>query len=204
MLSRPRTLPAGFVQSCLPMKAPKPPSGALWLHEIKHDGFRIIARKDGPRVKLYSDRFSLIVEALARLRSQSCIIDGEAVACDERGIAAFDLIRYRRNDGCVFLYAFDLIELNGDDLRRDPLVVRKATLASVLAKARVGIRYNEHLEFDDGEAVFHHACRMGLEGIVSKRKDSTYRSGRSPDWLKMKNPACEAVRREAEEDWSNK
>jgi ATP-dependent DNA ligase len=56
-------------------------------------------------------------------------------------------------------------------------------------------------EFDDGEAVFHHACRMGLEGILSKRKDSTYRSGRSPDWLKMKNPACEAVRREAEEDW---
>ena len=98
----------------------------------------------------------------------------------------------------MFLYAFDLIELNGDDLRRDPLEVRKATLTSVLAKARVGIRFNEHLEFDDGEAVFHHACKMGLEGIVSKRKDSTYRSGRSPDWLKMKNPACEAVRREAE------
>ena len=142
MLPRPRTLPAGFVPPCLPMKAPKPPSGALWLHEIKHDGFRVIARKDGARVKLYSrpgndltDRFSLIVEALARLRSQSCIIDGEAVACDERGIAAFELIRYRRNDGCVFLYAFDLIELNGDDLRRDPLVVRKATLTSVLAKA---------------------------------------------------------------------
>jgi bifunctional non-homologous end joining protein LigD len=208
MLSRPPTLPAGFIQPCLPMKAPKPPSGALWLHEIKHDGFRVIARKDGARVRLYSrpgndltDRFSLIVEALAGLRSWSCIIDGEAVACDERGIAAFDLIRYRRNDGCVFLYAFDLIELNGDDMRRDPLVVRKATLTSVLAKARVGIRYNEHLEFDDGEAVFNHACRMGLEGIVSKRKDSTYRSGRSPDWLKMKNPACEAVRREAEEDW---
>ena len=93
----------------------------------------------------------------------------------------------------MFLYAFDLIELNGDDLRRDPLVVRKATLTSVLAKARVGIRYNEHLEFDDGEAVFNHACRMGLEGIVSKRQDPAYRSGRSPDWLKMKNPACEAV-----------
>ena len=186
MLSR--TLPAGFIPPCLPMKAPKPPSGALWLHEIKHDGFRVIARKDGARVKLYSrpgndltDRFSLIVEALAGLRSRSCIIDGEAVACDERGIAAFDLIRYRRNDACVFLYAFDLIELNGDDLRRDPLVVRKATLTSVLAKARLGIRYNEHLEFGDGEAVFYQRCRMGLEGIVSKRKDSAYRSGRSPD-----------------------
>jgi bifunctional non-homologous end joining protein LigD len=125
MLPRPRTLPAGFIQPCLPMKAPEPPFGALWLHEIKHDGFRIIARKDGPRVKLYSrpgndltDRFSLIVEALAGLRSRSCIIDGEAVACDDRGIAAFDRIRYRWNDDCVFLYAFDLIELNGDDLRR--------------------------------------------------------------------------------------
>ena len=128
MLTRPRNLPAGFNPPCLPTKAPKPPSGTLWLHEIKHDGFRVIARKDGSRVRLYSrpgndltDRFSLIVETLAGLRSQSCIIDGEAVACDERGIAAFDLIRYRRNDGCVFLYAFDLIELNGDDLRRDPL-----------------------------------------------------------------------------------
>ena len=100
----------------------------------------------------------------------------------------------------MFLYAFDLIELNGDDLRRDPLAVRKATLTSVLAKAGLGIRFNEHLEFDDGEAVFHHACRMGLEGILSKRKDLAYRSGRSPDWLKMKNPACEAVRREAEEN----
>jgi bifunctional non-homologous end joining protein LigD len=110
MLPRPRNLPAGFIQPCLPMKAPKPPSGALSLHEIKHDGFRVIARKDGARVTLYSrpgndltDRFSLIVEALAGLRSRSCIIDGEAVACDERGIATFDLIRYRRNDSCVFL-----------------------------------------------------------------------------------------------------
>jgi bifunctional non-homologous end joining protein LigD len=101
----------------------------------------------------------------------------------------------------VFLYAFDLIELNGDDLRRDPLQVRKATLTSVLAKAAPGIRFNEHLECDDGEIVFRHACKLGLEGIVSKRKDSPYRSGRSSDWLKMKNPAAPAVKREAEEDW---
>ena len=94
-----------------------------------------------------------------------------------------------------------LIELNGDDLRRDPLQVRKATLASILAKARPGIRFNEHIE-GDGPTVFAHACKMGLEGIVSKRKDSAYRSGRSPDWLKMKNPEALAVKREAEEDWS--
>jgi ATP-dependent DNA ligase len=207
MLARPRTLPTGFIAPCLPTKAHTLPSGGLWLHEIKHDGFRIIARKDGPRVRLYSRpgndftrRFPLIVETLARLRSRSCIIDGEAVACDDNGVASFDRIRYRRHDGDAFLYAFDLIELNGDDLRRDPLEVRKATLASIVAKAQPGIRFNEHLE-GDGPTVFAHACKMGLEGIVSKRKDSAYRSGRSPDWLKMKNAAAPAVKREEEEEW---
>ena len=141
------------------------------------------------------------MEALTRLRSLSCTIDGEAVACGDDGVASFDHIRYRRNDGSVFLYAFDLIELNGDDLRREPLEVRKATLVSILKKAAPGLRFNEHIEHDDGETVFRHACKMGLEGIVSKRKDSPYRSGRSPDWLKSKNPACAAVKREAEEDW---
>jgi bifunctional non-homologous end joining protein LigD len=114
---------------------------------------------------------------------------------------SFDRIRYRRHDASVFLYAFDLIELNGDDLRRDPLEVRKATLASVLAKAGPGLRLNEHLDHEDGEVVYRHACKLGLEGIVSKRKDSPYRSGRSPHWLKMKNPDAQAVKREAEEDW---
>ena len=140
-------LPRGFVPPCLPTNAPQPPSGDAWLHEIKHDGFRVIARKDGERVRLYSRpgndltyRFPLIVEALTRLRSRSCIIDGEAVACDGDGRPSFDRIRYRKHDGDVFLYAFDLIELNGDDLRRDPLDVRKATLKSVLAKAAPGLR----------------------------------------------------------------
>jgi bifunctional non-homologous end joining protein LigD len=205
---RMRTLPAGFIAPCLPTKTTTLPSGSQWLHEIKHDGFRIIARKSDARVRLYSRpgndftrRFPLIVEALERLRSRSCIIDGEAVACDDNGVASFDLIRHHRANDSVFLYAFDLIELNGDDLRRDPLEVRKATLASILAKARPGIRFNEHIE-GDGPTVFAHACKMGLEGIVSKRKDSAYRSGRSPDWLKMKNPACSAVKREAEEKWA--
>jgi bifunctional non-homologous end joining protein LigD len=132
---------------------------------------------------------------LARLRSRSCIIDGEAVACDDKGVASFNLIRYRRHDDSAFLYAFDLIELNGDDLRRDPLEVRKATLASIVAKASPGIRFNEHME-GDGPTVFAHACKMGLEGIVSKRKDSMYLSGRSPDWLKMKNADAPTVKRE--------
>ena len=202
------TLPFAFIAPCLPSKAARPPTGALWVHEIKHDGFRIMARKDGNRVRLYSrvgndltDRFPLIVEALGGLRSRSVTLDGEAVACDDNGMSNFDRLRHRRDDGAVFLYAFDLIELNGDDLRREPLEVRKATLTSLLIKARrPGIRLNEHIEAD-GPTVFAHACKMGLEGIVSKRKDSSYRSGRSRDWLKSKNPASAAVMREAEEDW---
>ncbi|HEX5851650.1 MAG TPA: hypothetical protein VFY36_01030 [Solirubrobacteraceae bacterium] len=200
-------LPPGFVPPCLPTKALRPPSGELWLHEIKHDGFRVIARKEGDRVRLYSrpgndltDRFPLIVEALAGLRSRSVILDGEAVCCDENGMPSFDRLRHRHHDASVFLYAFDLIELNGDDLRREPLEVRKATLAPVLSRAAPGLRLNEHIEAD-GPTVFAHACRMGLEGIVSKRKNSTYRSGLSRDWLKSKNPACPAVKRETEEDW---
>jgi bifunctional non-homologous end joining protein LigD len=160
--------------------------------------FRVIARKDGTRVKLYSrpgndltDRFPLIVEALARLRTHSCIIDGEAVACGEDGIASFDRIRH--HDAGVFLYAFDLVELDGDDLRRDPLAVRKATLASLLARAAPGLRFNEHVDEQDGPLVFQHACKLGLEGIVSKRRNSPYRSGRSPDWIKSKNPSAPAV-----------
>ena len=103
--------------------------------------------------------------------------------------------------GDAFLYAFDLLELDGTDLRREPIEVRKATLASVLRKSRPGLRLNEHLEHPEGVVVFQHACQLGCEGIVSKRLGSRYRSGRSPDWLKFKNPAAPAVRREAEEDW---
>jgi bifunctional non-homologous end joining protein LigD len=147
-----------------------------WLHEIKHDGFRAIARKDGVRVKIYSrpgneltHRFPLLVEALAGLRARSCIIDGEAVACGDDGIALLDRIRYRRHDASVFMWAFDIIELNGDDLRCEPLEWRKATLGKLLARAGYGVQLNEHLEAE-GPVVFDHACRMGLEGIVSKRK----------------------------------
>ena len=115
----------------------------------------------------------------------------------QHGVTSFDRVRYRHHDESIFLYAFDLIELNGDDLWRDPLEGRKATLEIILTKAGLGIRYNEHMT-GDGETVFRHACKLGLEGIVSKRKE---RSGRSPDWLKMKNAEAPAVKREAEEDW---
>jgi len=148
----------------------------------------------------WSDRFPLVVEAVTHLKVRSCLIDGEVVCCDERGVAAFHVLRRRRNEPEAFLYAFDLLELDGTDLRREPIEVRKATLASILRKSRPGVRLNEHMAHD-GLTVFQHACQLGCEGIVSKRLGSRYRSGRSPDWIKFKNPQAPAVRREAEEDW---
>jgi bifunctional non-homologous end joining protein LigD len=203
-----RTLPAGFIAPCLPMTAPRPPSGPLWLHEVKHDGFRVIARKDGVRVRLYSrqgndftNRFSRIVEAMARL--PSCTLDGEAVACDDNGVPSFNLLLHRKRDDHVCLFAFDLIELGGEDLRRKPLEQRKLELHRLLAKAAPGLVFNDWIDGSeiDAATVFEHARSLGLEGIVSKRKGSRYVSGRSPYWLKMKNPESEAVRREAEEEW---
>jgi bifunctional non-homologous end joining protein LigD len=217
MSSQFRPLPAGFIEPCRPTSSPTPPSGEEWAHEIMHDGFRIIARKEDKRVRLYgrtgndlTDRFPLIVEAMAYLGANSCTVDGEAVACGDDGIASFDRISYWRNGNIVFLYAFDLIELNGSDLRREPFVVRKATLASLLGQEMIagllgsatpGLRFNEHIEAD-GPTVFQHACKLGLEGIVSKRKDSYYVSGRSLYWIKSKNPDAPAVKRTAEIDCS--
>jgi ATP-dependent DNA ligase len=197
-----------FIEPCLPSRADRPPSGTNWIHEIKHDGYRLMARRDSVGIRLitrrgndWSERFPLVVEAVNHLRVRSVLIDGEVVFCDEHGLARFDVLRRRRNEAVAFLYAFDLLELDGVDLRREPLEVRKTTLASVLRKARDGLRLNEHLEPPEGLAVFQQACALGCEGIVSKRLGSRYRSGRSPDWLKFKNPQAPAVRREAEEDW---
>jgi bifunctional non-homologous end joining protein LigD len=171
----PRALPVGFVPPCLPSDSKALPSRKEWLHEIKHDGFRVIARKVGGRVKLYSRpgndltrRFPLIVQAVAKLRASSCIIDGEAVACGEDGIACFELLLVRWHaDGGVFLYAFDLIELDGDDLRHHPLAVRKTTLASLVARAAPGLRFNEHIEAD-GVDVFNDACKLGLHRVKAQ------------------------------------
>src|SRR5215211_8026760 len=122
------------------------------------------------------------------------MIDGEAVICGKDGRSGFDKLHSHGYDDQVVPYAFDLIELDGEDLRREPLQVRKATLASVLAKAAVGLRFNEHIEAD-GPTVFAHACRMGLEGIVSKRRDLPVARGRAKCWVKVKNPASPAMLR---------
>ena len=151
----------------------------------------------------WSDRFPAIVDAARRLKARSFLIDGEAVVCRPDGLSDFDALRVGRRAHEVTLAAFDLIELQGEDLRDEPLLERKQRLAKTLANGAAAIVYNEHLEHN-GAAVFEHACRMGLEGIVSKRLNSPYRSGPSKTWLKSKNPLSEAVRREREEEWTNK
>jgi len=202
-----RTPPAGFIEPCLPSPAERPPSDPGWVHEIKHDGFRMMVRRDEAGVRLltrnghdWSTRYPQIFEAAGALQVRSFLIDGEAVACDGDGMPVFDRLRYRHQDARVFLFAFDLLELNGEDLRREPLEVRKRQLATLLRAAKIGLQLNEHIS-EPGDVVFRHACKLGFESIVSKRLSSRYRSGRSPDWLKIKNPAAPAVKREAEEDW---
>jgi bifunctional non-homologous end joining protein LigD len=195
-------------EPCLPRSAKEPPAGPGWIHEIKHDGFRIIAQREADSVQLFtrngydfSGRFPLIVAAIAALPARSCVLDGEAIACDNKGLSVFEMIRWRQHDGSVMLCAFDLLALDGEDLWREPIEVRKATLKGLLRRARPGIAFNRHFEVD-GTIVYEQACALGCEGIVSKRLGSPYRPGRSDCWLKIKNPKAPAVKREAEEDWS--
>jgi bifunctional non-homologous end joining protein LigD len=202
MSLRERTRPRlGIIEPCLPSPAKAPPSGPGWIHEIKHDGFRIMARRDGAGARLitrhgndFTSRFPFIVAVVTALPAHSFLIDGEAIVTNGDGLAVFDL-----SDAAV-LVAFDLIELEGEDLRRSSIEYRKRKLAKLVRGPHLGIVLNEHYE-GDGEIVFKHACKLGCEGIVSKRLGSPYRSGRSPLWIKVKNPKALAVRREAEEDW---
>jgi len=209
MSLRERTRPLGIIEPCLPSPAKAPPSGPGWIHEIKHDGFRIMARHDTAGVRLitrhrndFTDRFPFIATAVKALPARSCVIDGEAIVCDENGLAVFDLIRGHGSNASAVLCAFDLLELDGKDLRRRPIEERKDLLAKLLhdSDSDLGIVLNKHYE-EDGETIFREACRLGCEGIVSKRLGSTYRRGRSPLWLKVKNPNAPAMKREAEEDW---
>jgi bifunctional non-homologous end joining protein LigD len=209
MSLRERTRPGlGIIEPCLPSPAKAPPSGPGWLHQIKHDGFRILARRDSAGVRLitrngndFTSRFPLAVDGVTRLPAHSFLLDGEAIVTNERGLAVFELIRRHRHGVDAVLIAFDLIELEGEDLRRAPIEQRKRKLAKLVRGPHPGIVLNEVFE-GDGDILFAHACKLGCEGIVSKRLGSPYRSGRSPHWVKVKNPNAPAVKREAEEDWA--
>ncbi len=196
---RPRNAPARFIPPCRPTVAKVPPRGDGWVHELKHDGYRLqIHVRDG-RVRLYTmngadwtKRYPRIVEEASRLR-EPLIIDAEVVRLDDEGVADFDTLHSRTADQNAVACAFDLL-LAGDDLRQPPLIERKNALRWVLRKSRGGIQYVEHTE-GDGAKMFTAACELGLEGIVTKRLTSPYRSGPSKSWIKVKNPKADAATR---------
>jgi bifunctional non-homologous end joining protein LigD len=191
-------------QPCIPTRGTKVPAGSDWLHEVKHDGYRLIVQREGKRVWLFTrnghdwtDRYPLIVEAALKNRTTSFVIDGEAVLLGVDGISDFNGLHSRRHNDEVQLYAFDILALDGEDLRKLPLHLRKTNLARLLARRPEGIFVSDFEQGEIGPDLFRKACEFGLEGLVSKRRDSTYRSGRSPNWIKVKNrshPAMERVR----------
>jgi bifunctional non-homologous end joining protein LigD len=178
----------------------RPPRGEGWVHELKHDGYRLqIHVRDG-RARLYTmnaadwtKRYPRIVEEAARIKS-SAILDAEVVCLDAEGVAQFKTLHTRCADNLAIACAFDLLMFNGADLRRKPLTERKLTLRELLRQSRGGIQYVEHVA-GDGAAMFEAVCKLGLEGIVSKRLASPYRSGPSKSWIKVKNPKAPAVMR---------
>jgi bifunctional non-homologous end joining protein LigD len=194
-----------FIEPCLPTISRMVPTGPGWAYEIKHDGFRFSAVRQGERVRVFSrgghdwaKQLPSIADAMQALAVTSATIDGEGVICGADGKSDFDRMRAcfsRHGAPEAFLYAFDLLELDGRDLRSEPWAHRRALLEQILAASPPGIQLCEHIEDVDGAVVFRAACNMGLEGIVAKRRDSRYRSGRCREWIKIKNPAHAAIER---------
>jgi bifunctional non-homologous end joining protein LigD len=197
---RPKSAPAAFIHPCRPTVAQRPPRGEGWVHELKHDGYRLQVHVRDGRVKLYTmnaadwtKRFPRIVEEAERIKG-SAIIDSEVVWLDTDGTAQFDALHSRVMDHAAVACAFDLLMLDGDDLRRKPLSERKAALRKLLNRTKGGIQYVEHVE-GDGAEMFAAACKLGLEGIVSKKITAPYKSGPSRTWIKVKNPKAAAATR---------
>jgi bifunctional non-homologous end joining protein LigD len=187
------------VPPCLPALVKKPPTGTDWLHEVKWDGYRFVCYLQARKVRMmtrnaldWSSNFPGIVEALQKLPAEAAIIDGEAVILDAKGASHFSSLQqaFAKGGGKArdaVLFAFDLLYIDGVDLRREPLVKRKRELARLLRKtyAHGAVQYSGELE-GDAKVILKVACREGLEGIVSKRRNSPYPSGRSKEWLKTK------------------
>jgi bifunctional non-homologous end joining protein LigD len=188
------TLPA-WVAPQLATLVSGPPPGDDWVHEIKLDGYRILLRVERGRVKLltrnrqdWTARFPAVAEAAAALPVKEALLDGEIVALDRAGVSSFQALQQadQLETGRTLVYvAFDLLFLDGTDLRPLPLVERKARLARLLKGRRGRLRYSEHFDLP-GQRVFDRACRLGLEGIIAKQKNAPYTSGRGQAWLKVK------------------
>ena len=188
--------PPGFVEPCLAILQDKPPAGDDWLHEVKFDGYRMQARIAAGEVTLltrsgldWTEKFgSALAKAFADLPCENALIDGEVVALTEGGMSSFSALQEALSEGKtgdLVYYAFDLLFLDGEDLRDEPLLARKERLQTLISEAEGHVRYSEHF-IEPGQTMLSHACRLGLEGVISKRTDATYRSGRGRDWVKSK------------------
>lgn len=192
------SLPLGAIRPCAPTRVLRPPSGDGWTHEVKADGYRIIARRDAGEVRLLSRpgrdwtrAFPRIARALGSL-PRDVILDGEAIVLDANGHPDFHALRGRERRNALLL-AFDCLAADGVDLRRAPIEERRGVLRNALRTAPDGLRLMEPFR-GDGAAIFAHACALGLEGIVSKRAGSHYTCGPSLAWLKTLNPAYSRTR----------
>ena len=188
----------GFIPPALATLKADPPPGKEWLHEVKFDGYRIQAHVDGGKVKLltrsgldWTGRFGdAIVQQLAGLDCDQAVIDGEIVVLSDNGVASFAALQAALSENRterMFFYVFDLLHIDGVDIRDEPLVERKERLRVLLGGTAndAPLRYSEHFA-EPGKVMLAHACRMGLEGVVSKHADAPYRSGRGLAWIKSK------------------
>jgi bifunctional non-homologous end joining protein LigD len=187
------------VEPCLALLKSRPPTGPEWTYEIKWDGYRVAVHIEPQRVRVitrgghdWTHRFPGIVEAATKLGVATAILDGEAVVLDERGRPDFGRLQNSLGGrggklpaGDAMLYAFDLLYFDGHDIRSMELTARRFFLESLLRGEEGAIRISQEIEGDGGE-IFSAACAHGLEGIIAKNRDSTYRSGRLGDWVKVK------------------
>lgn len=176
------------------------PSAEGWVHEIKHDGYRLQIHVRAGRVRLFTmtgvdwtSRFPWIAESAARIKG-SVILDAEACIQGAGGVTDFAKLHTRGHEASVMAYAFDLMMQDDEDLRREPWSKRNGLLKKLLRRSYGGLYYSEPIK-GDGPTIFKHACKLGLEGIVSKRTSAPYRSGRTRHWVKTKNPQSPAMLR---------
>lgn len=181
----------GFIKPALATSIEKVPSGERWIHEVKFDGYRVQVHIANDAVKVltrrgndWTNRFKKIATDAWHLNVKTAIIDGEVIVPSADGVSDFSVLQneLRGQSTKLVLYAFDLLYLDGYDLRKAPLIERKSLLRSLVAKS--DILFSESFE-TDGAAMFKEACKMGLEGVVSKVRDSRYHSDRGNDWVKV-------------------
>jgi DNA ligase D-like protein (predicted ligase) len=192
--TQPGALP-DFVPPQLTALTEAAPEGGEWAHELKWDGYRMHARIDGKNVRLltrtgldWTEKYPGIVGALRRLSVKQAYLDGELCALSEAGLTSFSAMQAAtdaRSTGGLILVLFDLLFLHGEDLTGEPLRIRKERLEALLAKAPPGLQYSEH-HLGSGETFYRHACKLGIEGVVSKRLDCPYKPGDRGLWRKVK------------------